>query len=40
MEFVSLNLKFGPASDFGLYHINLDTDPELKRIPTTAAATY
>ncbi|WP_231510254.1 family 1 glycosylhydrolase [Fischerella sp. PCC 9605] len=33
-------LKFGPASDFGLYHIDLDTDSELKRKPTTAAATY
>jgi len=27
-------------SDFGLYHIDLDTDPELKRVPTPAAAVY
>ncbi len=33
-------LKFGPASNFGLYHIELDTDPELKRVPSAAAATY
>lgn len=33
-------LKFNSASDFGLYHIDLDTDWELKRIPTQAAATY
>ena len=33
-------LKFGPGSDFGLYHIELDTDPALKRTPTPAAATY
>ncbi len=33
-------LKFSPGSDFGLYHIELDTDPALKRVPTPAAATY
>ncbi|QSJ15528.1 family 1 glycosylhydrolase [Nostoc sp. UHCC 0702] len=33
-------LKFGPDSDFGLYHIDLDTDPDLKRQPTRAAAAY
>ncbi|MBH8573586.1 family 1 glycosylhydrolase [Nostocaceae cyanobacterium CENA369] len=33
-------LKFGPDSDFGLYHIDLDTDLELKRQPTFAVAAY
>ena len=33
-------LKFSPSSDFGLYHIALDTDPALKRVPTPAATTY
>ncbi|MBN3897982.1 MAG: family 1 glycosylhydrolase [Nostoc sp. NOS(2021)] len=33
-------LKFGPDSDFGLYHIDLDTDQELKRRPTPAATLY
>ncbi|MDM9382569.1 family 1 glycosylhydrolase [Chlorogloeopsis sp. ULAP01] len=33
-------LKFGPASDFGLYHVDLDKDPELKRLPTAAAIAY
>ncbi|NDJ23217.1 family 1 glycosylhydrolase [Nostoc sp. B(2019)] len=33
-------LKFGPDSDFGLYHVGLDNDPELKRQPTLAAAAY
>jgi beta-glucosidase/6-phospho-beta-glucosidase/beta-galactosidase len=33
-------LPFGPASDFGLYHIDLDNDPELKRTPTQSAAVY
>jgi len=33
-------LKFSPGSDFGLYHIELDTDPALKREPTPAAVTY
>lgn len=33
-------LKFGPDSDFGLYHIDLDTDPELKRQPTEATDIY
>jgi beta-glucosidase/6-phospho-beta-glucosidase/beta-galactosidase/ABC-type amino acid transport substrate-binding protein len=33
-------LKFGPGSNFGLYHIELDTDPELKRVPTAAVGTY
>jgi beta-glucosidase/6-phospho-beta-glucosidase/beta-galactosidase/ABC-type amino acid transport substrate-binding protein len=33
-------LKFDSNSDFGLYHIELDSDPELKRKPTNAAQTY
>jgi beta-glucosidase/6-phospho-beta-glucosidase/beta-galactosidase/ABC-type amino acid transport substrate-binding protein len=33
-------LRFGPASNFGLYHIELDTDPELKRVPSAAVAAY
>jgi beta-glucosidase/6-phospho-beta-glucosidase/beta-galactosidase len=33
-------LPFGPASDFGLYHIELDTDPTLTRQPTPAAEMY
>ncbi|HVR47313.1 MAG TPA: family 1 glycosylhydrolase [Candidatus Binatia bacterium] len=33
-------LPFDDGSDFGLYHIDLDTDPELKRIPTDASRTY
>jgi beta-glucosidase/6-phospho-beta-glucosidase/beta-galactosidase len=33
-------LPFGPGNDFGLYHIELDTDPDLKRVPTPAAVTY
>jgi hypothetical protein len=33
-------LEFGPASDFGLYHIDLDDDPELKRVSTPSAEMY
>ena len=33
-------LPFGKGSDFGLYHIELDTDPALKRVPTPTVATY
>jgi ABC-type amino acid transport substrate-binding protein len=33
-------LKFAPSSDFGLYHIELDKDPDLNRIPTEAVAAY
>jgi beta-glucosidase/6-phospho-beta-glucosidase/beta-galactosidase/ABC-type amino acid transport substrate-binding protein len=33
-------LRFGDGSDFGLYHIDLDTDPELKRTPTDASRMY
>jgi beta-glucosidase/6-phospho-beta-glucosidase/beta-galactosidase len=33
-------LPFGQSSDFGLYHIDLDTDPGLQRIPTPAADVY
>ncbi len=31
---------FDSDSDFGLYHIELDKDPQLQRIPTKAVATY
>ncbi|MEO5617572.1 MAG: family 1 glycosylhydrolase, partial [Candidatus Eisenbacteria bacterium] len=33
-------LPFGPESDFGLYHIDLDRDPELKRVATPAAEAF
>jgi hypothetical protein len=33
-------LQFDDGSDFGLYHIDLDGDPELKRIPTDSSSTY
>jgi beta-glucosidase/6-phospho-beta-glucosidase/beta-galactosidase len=33
-------LAFDQSSDFGLYHIDLDTDPDLRRIPTSAVAAY
>ena len=33
-------LPFDSNSDFGLYHIELDTDLSLKRVPTNAAAVY
>jgi len=33
-------LPFDDNSDFGLYHIDLDRDPELKRVPTAAATRY
>jgi beta-glucosidase/6-phospho-beta-glucosidase/beta-galactosidase len=33
-------LPFGASSDFGLYHIELDTDPALTRVPTPAVAVY
>lgn len=33
-------MPFGPASDFGLYHIDLDTDAALKRTPTPAVEVY
>ena len=33
-------LPFGPGNDFGLYHIDLDSDPNLKRVPTTAVEVY
>ena len=33
-------LPFDGGSDFGLYHIDLDGDPELKRIPTDSSSTY
>jgi beta-glucosidase/6-phospho-beta-glucosidase/beta-galactosidase/ABC-type amino acid transport substrate-binding protein len=33
-------LRFGPGSDFGLYHIELDTDRALTRTSTESASTY
>jgi beta-glucosidase/6-phospho-beta-glucosidase/beta-galactosidase len=33
-------LPFDDNSDFGLYHIELDNDPALKRVPTEASAKY
>ena len=33
-------LPLGVDSDFGLYHIDLDSDPTLTRIRTPAADTY
>ncbi len=33
-------LPFDGGSDFGLYHIDLDTDPALKRQPTDSSRTY
>jgi beta-glucosidase/6-phospho-beta-glucosidase/beta-galactosidase len=33
-------LHFDDNSDFGLYHIDLDHDPDLKRIPTESSETY
>ena len=33
-------LPFNRGSDFGLYHIDLDNDPKLKRVPTPAVEVY
>ena len=33
-------LAFGPDSDFGLYYIDLDHDPELKRVPTPSGEMF
>jgi beta-glucosidase/6-phospho-beta-glucosidase/beta-galactosidase/ABC-type amino acid transport substrate-binding protein len=33
-------LPFGPGNDFGLYHIDLDGDPDLQRRPTLSAHVY
>lgn len=33
-------LPFDGSSDFGLYHIDLDTDPNLTRTPTDASSLY
>jgi hypothetical protein len=33
-------LTFGPGNDFGLYHIDLDGDPDLRRRPTLSAHVY
>ena len=33
-------LPFTRGSDFGLYYIDLDNDPKLKRVPTPAVEVY
>lgn len=33
-------MPFDLRSDFGLYHVDLDQDPELRRVETAAAAVY
>jgi len=33
-------LPHGPDADFGLYHIDMVGDPELRRLPTPASVTY
>src|SRR5205814_115570 len=33
-------LPFLGSSDFGLFHVDLDGDPELRRTPTAAATVY
>ncbi|MGA7286421.1 MAG: family 1 glycosylhydrolase [Candidatus Cybelea sp.] len=33
-------LPFDDGSDFGLYHIDLDADPDLTRVPTDSSRTY
>ncbi|MBV9719404.1 MAG: family 1 glycosylhydrolase [Candidatus Eremiobacteraeota bacterium] len=33
-------LRFDDGSDFGLYHIDLDTDPALQRKPTESSSAY
>jgi beta-glucosidase/6-phospho-beta-glucosidase/beta-galactosidase/ABC-type amino acid transport substrate-binding protein len=33
-------LPFDDGSDFGLYHVDLDNDPELKRMPTDSSRRY
>jgi beta-glucosidase/6-phospho-beta-glucosidase/beta-galactosidase/ABC-type amino acid transport substrate-binding protein len=33
-------LKFDQGSDFGLYHVELDSDPDLKRVPTDTVMVY
>jgi beta-glucosidase/6-phospho-beta-glucosidase/beta-galactosidase/ABC-type amino acid transport substrate-binding protein len=33
-------LPFAPHSDFGLYHVDLDRDPVLERVPTPAAEAF
>ena len=32
--------KFGSGNDFGLHHIDLNDDPDLRRVPTPAATVY
>lgn len=33
-------LRFASGNDFGLYHVELDADPELRRVPTPSAIEY
>jgi beta-glucosidase/6-phospho-beta-glucosidase/beta-galactosidase/ABC-type amino acid transport substrate-binding protein len=33
-------LRFDDGSDFGLYHVDLDGDPQLRRFPTDSSSTY
>ena len=33
-------LAFGPSNDFGLYHVDLDGDPDLARVPTESVEVY
>jgi beta-glucosidase/6-phospho-beta-glucosidase/beta-galactosidase len=33
-------LPLGPSSDFGLYHVDLDGDPELRRVATESVSAY
>jgi beta-glucosidase/6-phospho-beta-glucosidase/beta-galactosidase len=33
-------LHFGPANDFGLYQVELDSDPALRRLPTPATSAF
>jgi hypothetical protein len=37
---VEWGLRYGPDADFGLYHIDINTDPQLRRRPTPASVTY
>ena len=30
----------GPSNDFGLYHVDLDSDPDLARVPTESVDVY
>ena len=37
---ITIIVPFGPGSDFGLYYIDLDHDPNLLRKPTHSAELY